>query len=272
MVLTVNDPLLAEAAHATGRGDWLERESMRELRHFCAETIGADADCELLVSIGGAADEILSTARTRAAAGIVMGAQGITGLRKAFFGSTAERVLRDTTVPVLITPTDCHAPVAATDLSILIRRIVVPVDLTAGSDAQAQIAATIGRALHVPLLLVHAVEPLATPLKWRSHLPHVDMERRDRAERAILSLRDRVGAHYAEVLVPFGEASEEIAKATRVRGAGLIVMNLQTSQVGRVGSVTYRVLSLAHVPVLALPACARADLAERTRAVEQATT
>ena len=34
---------------------------------------------------------------------IVMSSHGLTGFRKLFFGSTTERVLRETSVPVLVT-------------------------------------------------------------------------------------------------------------------------------------------------------------------------
>jgi nucleotide-binding universal stress UspA family protein len=270
-VLTVNDLLLEEAARAAGKGDWLDTQSRRELRRFCEETIAPDVDVDPLVVVGRAADEILRAARTLPAAAIVMGSQGVTGLRKAFFGSTAERVLRDSTVPVLITPPDCHAPMAENELGILVRRVVVPVDLTPGSLAQVQVAGAIGRALRVPVLLVHVIEPLVTPMKWRSQLPHVDSERRDRAEQAVTDLRNHTGVGNVETLIPFGEASEEIAKAAQTRGAGLIVMNLQTSGAGRVGSVTYRVLSLTHVPVLAFPAGVAAALVESVGSIHQAT-
>ena len=53
----------------------------------------------------------------------------------------------------------------------------------------------------------------------------------------------------------FGDPPEEIAKVTQDRDAGLIVMGLHASPLKgqRMGSVTYRVLCLAHTPVLALP-------------------
>jgi nucleotide-binding universal stress UspA family protein len=56
-------------------------------------------------------------------------------------------------------------------------------------------------------------------------------------------------------LVVYGEPAEEIAKVASDRDAGLIVMGLHSSPVlgPRMGSVTYRVLCLAHRLVLALP-------------------
>jgi nucleotide-binding universal stress UspA family protein len=53
----------------------------------------------------------------------------------------------------------------------------------------------------------------------------------------------------------FGEPAEEIAKIATDRQSGLIVMGLHASAVSgaRMGSVTYRVLSVTHGLVLALP-------------------
>jgi len=57
------------------------------------------------------------------------------------------------------------------------------------------------------------------------------------------------------------EPAEEIAKVAGDRDAGLIIMGLHSSPLlgPRMGSVTYRVLCLAHRPVLALPPQALAE-------------
>ena len=53
----------------------------------------------------------------------------------------------------------------------------------------------------------------------------------------------------------YGDPAEEIAKISRDRHAGLIVMGLRAgdSPHGHMGSVTYRVLCVSHAAVLALP-------------------
>jgi nucleotide-binding universal stress UspA family protein len=58
-----------------------------------------------------------------------------------------------------------------------------------------------------------------------------------------------------EALVAYGEPSEEIANVANDRDAGVIVMGLPSSPLlgPRMGSVTYRLLCLAHRLVLALP-------------------
>jgi nucleotide-binding universal stress UspA family protein len=88
------------------------------------------------------------------------------------------------------------------------------------------------------------------------HAANVDSERRDQAERRLQALVDTLPTPpRTEPLVVFGEPAEEIAKIATNRRAGLIVMGLHASAVSgqRMGSVTYRVLSVSHGLVLALP-------------------
>jgi nucleotide-binding universal stress UspA family protein len=106
------------------------------------------------------------------------------------------------------------------------------------------------------LLLAHVVEPVRAFIPGHIHAANVDSERRDRAERCLQALADAFPPPpRTEPLVVFGEPAEEIAKTAADRQAGLIVMGLHASAVSgaRMGSVTYRVLSVTHGLVLALP-------------------
>src|SRR5207247_1358584 len=64
-----------------------------------------------------------------------------------------------------------------------------------------------------------------------------------------------IASRKPEMLIAYGEPAEEVAKVATDRNAGLIVMGLHSSPLlgPRMGSVTYRVLCLAHRLVLALP-------------------
>jgi nucleotide-binding universal stress UspA family protein len=59
------------------------------------------ADCEGVLRPGAAADQIDAFARECGVDLIVMGTQGRRGLARALLGSTAERVVRTSSVPVL---------------------------------------------------------------------------------------------------------------------------------------------------------------------------
>jgi nucleotide-binding universal stress UspA family protein len=188
-----------------------------------------------------------------------MSTHGLTGMRKLFFGSTTERVLRETTAPVLATPPVDPGPLTLTDARALIRRIIVPLDLSTASLHQMQIARAASEALNIPMIAIHVVEPVRSPLAAKLHKAHIEHERKTRADDALQQLLATVPRKLQpESLVAYGDPAEEIAKVARDRQAGLIVIGLHGSPVlaPRMGSVTYRVLCLASTLVLALPPAA----------------
>jgi universal stress protein A len=259
-LLTVEDPLLAEVAATTGLAPSLRSETERELRKLLAETLPephrGPGLIEMRVEVGKPAPQILQAATDLGAELIVMSSHGRSGVRKMFFGSTTERVLRETPVPVLVTPEEFPRVVSLEQASQTIRRIIVPVDLTGSSPGQVAVAAGIASALSIPLILTYVLEPVFVPPRIRAQVPGSDAARREYAERHLAQLVTQAGLPDAtETLVVSGEPSEEIVKLATTRSAGLIVMGLHSSDVfgPRMGSVTYRVLCLAPTLVLALP-------------------
>lgn len=258
-VVTVSDPLLVEAMRAYGPGDWRDAER-EELAAFSSEALGARQAFDVDVRVGRAADEILEAAAALPADLLVLGSHGLTGVRKMFFGSTAERVLRRSEIPVLVTPGNLHTVSGPMTPASLVRRILVPVDLLEGTGPLVRIGAALGRTLGVPVLAAHAVEPLHLPVRWQGRVASLQVEVRDRATAALERMVEEVGGGI-EPLVLFGDAADTIVNIAEVRSAGLIVMGLQQSGLGRVGVVAYRVLCRAHVPVLAIPPAAAVRLA-----------
>ena len=115
-VMTVTDPLLREAAELSSSIEHLPEAINKELRRFVSKAFEGGVtpdDMQLVVATGKPAVEILRAASERPADLVVMSTHGLTGVRKLFFGSTAERVLRETTVPVLLTPAHDHGPAQA---------------------------------------------------------------------------------------------------------------------------------------------------------------
>jgi nucleotide-binding universal stress UspA family protein len=260
VLLAVEDPLLTEAMDLGTGHLWSPEDTRGELERFVKAALAGTslqpADLAFEVAVGKPAPEILDVARSESCDLIVMSTHGLTGMRKLFFGSTTERVLRETTVPVLAISVPGEAPSTLQDIRRTIGRILVPVDLSRASMHQVQIARGLSEALEVPILLTHVVEPVRTPLAARLHLPSINLERKTRAEDALNELMATVPRHlHAEALVAYGDPAEEIAKVTRDRQAGLIVIGLHGSPMlgPRMGSVTYRVLCLAPALVLAVP-------------------
>jgi nucleotide-binding universal stress UspA family protein len=258
LLVTVNDLLLVQAAAMAYDAESLQLQSHQDLRGFyrdanLASAPGAD-DVTYDVRTGKPAPEILKAAADGHADLIVIGTHGLSGARKAFFGATTERVLRETTVPVLVTRRDAPMVASLPEVAPSVGRILVPVDLTPATAHQVTVANGLAVALGVPLILTHVIEPLALPLRWRTHVGRADHERRTRAEEELLRLTHDVTAP-VETLLAYGDPAEEIAKLARDRGAGLLVLGLHGSTLlgPRMGSVTYRVLCLAPTLVLAIP-------------------
>ena len=260
LVLTVEDPLLTEAMDLGAGIVWKPEDSQKELAQFAAKTFGrehlAGATLEFEVAVGKPAAEILRVARERSCDLIVISSHGLTGLRKLFFGSTTERVLRETTRPVLITPAGDPGPADLEDVTKRLRRILVPVDLSPASSGQIKIAQALSMSLATPLIVAHALEPVRSRLVARLHLTGLDADRKAVAEDELEAIvADTPQGIEAETLVAYGDPAEEIAKIANDRRVGLIVMGLHASPAlgPRMGSVTYRILCLTTALVLALP-------------------
>ena len=259
VALTVTDPLLTEAAEMSAAVEHLPEAVSKELHRFCERSFEGAVTPEVVrfeVTTGKPAVEILRVAKEQQAGLIVMSTHGLTGVRKLFFGSTTERVLRETTVPVLLTPAHDHGPARPDDVKRAVKRLLVPVDFSPATLALVLSAKEVAAVLEVQMLLVHVVEPVHFAVSGLAHLPNIDLERRSRAEKALAELAGRLPKNLRpDALVAYGDPAEEIAKVARDRDAGLIVIGLHTTALlgPRMGSVTYRVLCLTSTLVLALP-------------------
>ena len=258
-LLTVNDPLLEQAADMSGGTGSLQAAAKVESERFFQDTfIGRPPGvrAEFAVATGKPDVEILRVAQEIGAGVIVMSSRGATGIRKLFLGSITERVLRATSVPVLVTPPGAPGPASPDDIRKTVRRILIPVDLSDAMERQVRIATGLAEILGAQVLVAHVIEPVRTMVPGHAYAANVDSERRDRAEQRLQELVDALPATpRVEPLVVFGDPAEEIAKIAGDRQAPLIVMGLHASAVSgsRMGSVTYRVLSVTHGLVLALP-------------------
>jgi nucleotide-binding universal stress UspA family protein len=264
-VMTVMDPLLTEAAELSSYVEQLPEAVRKDLDRFCKKTFehtDGHADIQFEVVTGKPAVEILKMSHDRRAAAVVMSTHGLTGVRKLFFGSTTERVLRETTVPMLLTPAHDLGPTRFEDIKRAVRRVLVPVDLTPVTYDQVLAARKVATALDVPVVLAHVVEPVRFVVSGLPHLPNIEIERRFRAEKELAELAATIPSTLRpDALVAYGDPAEEIAKVARDRDVGLIVVGLHASSLlgPRMGSVTYRVLCLTSTLVLALPPAALAS-------------
>jgi nucleotide-binding universal stress UspA family protein len=101
-VLNVEEPLLAAAARHAGLDS--HDQAVNELKALVQGLDAGDLSPQIHVATGNPVSVILDTATTIGADMIVIGSHGRSGISRVMFGSTAEGVLREARIPVLVIP------------------------------------------------------------------------------------------------------------------------------------------------------------------------
>jgi nucleotide-binding universal stress UspA family protein len=260
-VLSVVDPLLAHAARIRLGQDLPRTETEPALREFVAAAWSEEAhppnDPIVKTAVGQPAAAILETARADGADLIVMGTQGLGGFRKWIIGSTTERLLRRTNIPVLAVPPPGEPGIEPSHARFEISHILAATDFSESSVAAAQSAVELSQRWSAPLTLVHVLTPLKVPAQWQPLVQEPEEARVASARTALEELAGQLGGPGAcEHRVVLGHPAEMIGSVARDLGAQLIVMGLASERglfAPRPGSIAYRVLSSSTVPVLVVP-------------------
>jgi nucleotide-binding universal stress UspA family protein len=207
------------------------------------------------VAVGRPHERIAWTAEHLECDLIVMGAHGWTGANRMMLGSTTQRVLRKSPLPVLAIP-----PVKGRSRGPSKgwpgKWALAPVDLGARDRADALAAAVVARELGTQLLLVHIVEPVAEVPWLELDTARRNLQRERRALAHLTRLKDHLEWGVGGCKVESGKPADAIAKLSSDGHVGLVVMTRRRGQglLGpRQGSISYQVLIRARTPVLALP-------------------
>lgn len=204
---------------------------------------------------GHVLDELAATALERRAGLILIATHGRSGFGHALLGSTAERLVRTSPVPVLTVRTD--RPEAAPSLA-EVRRVLLPIDF---SD-DARLALSCARWFDGPsteLLFAHVVPAIGYP---DSPLAAVSVDWDALAEDHRRAAVQRMGAWMDQVrpdhpnaqhVLLRGQPAEELARLADERQVDLIVMPTHGRTGFRrwyMGSVAEKVVRTARCPVL----------------------
>jgi nucleotide-binding universal stress UspA family protein len=243
------DLLLAEAAASAYNERQLRADAESELRAFAAAAADGGEPPEIVVQVGVPGRVILDSARERAVDLIVMGTEGLGGIRKALFGSVTENVLRGNLVPVLaVKPPGTDAAGAPTGL-------VAAVDFDDAAPIVLEHAEAFAAEFGVPLTLLHVVAAVQALPQYTDALAAAQADRVERAKGRLQEEAARLTKGAAvRTDVRTGRAAEEIAAVMRESpGAFLAIAVCGGRLLHRPGSTAYRVLSLTSTPVLAIP-------------------
>lgn len=252
VVVNAVDPLLADAAKAKLGFDLVGTETEPALRELALASLpdeNARPETVVDVRVGDPSTVILEAAAREQPELIVMGTHGLGGVGKWIIGSTTERVLRRTGAPVFAVPPDAARAEP--------ERVLAGTDFSETSADAVRWAAAFAHERSIPLLLAHVVEPVAVPSQWRTYLEEADEARVAEARIQLHRMAAQIPHHVeCETIVALGNVADTIAATAAGRGAGLIVVGLSGGHgplAPRPGSIAYRVLCLAKVPVVVVP-------------------
>src|SRR5262249_27422179 len=145
-------------------------------------------------------------------------------------------------------------------------------DFRESSMAATQWASDLTADIHVPVVLAHVVEPVVLPPRWQALVAEFESDRVASGQRLLETLLASFGDSRGDRVVSVGRPAETIASLATEYGADLVVMGLANtvdSEPRTPGSIAYRVLRIAHVPIIVVPSAARAALARRTGVARQ---
>jgi universal stress protein A len=264
-VLSVVEPLLAQAAGIRLGVDLASQEAEPALREFVEATlrerVRQASHVRMEVTVGDPSEAILQTGRRLKAGLIVMGTHGLGGFRKLLLGSTTEQVLRRTEWPVLVVPTGAVSVPAVEHPGVQLRRILVATDFRESAMAAMQWAGDLASDIRVPLVLAHVVEPVVVPPEWQALVAEFEGDRIASGQRMLERLSASFRDTHTVCDVSLGRPADTIASLAVEYRAGLVVMGLadsEDSEPRRPGSIAYRVLRLAHVALVVVPALRQA--------------
>lgn len=195
---------------------------------------------------------------------VVLGTHGRRGIRRFLLGSVAEEVVRTAGCPVVTVPYEDVTSVESID------RILVPYDFSADSEGALETAKELAATYGSQLDVVHAITPPMGP-DGLADVPALGGAQIDLEKAVADALAQRVAAAAgpdvpADTHIVQGGAASEVADFASELGADLIVIGshgLTGLSHFLLGSVSERVVRLAHCPVLVLR---RSGLAELTAA------
>ncbi len=253
ILVSVSEPAGADTEHLYQA--YLKRMTDQVQSELCEWVAKDVARVEDKILFGKPADEILRQIDKSDAGLLVMASRGSSGGGPWLMGNIAAKVLRATSRPVLL----IRAPAKrqAVRQRRLVKRILVPLDLSDLGGAAIPCAETLARALGGEMVLLQVLEPLTS---W-SHGETTAPIPEDGGKRKALALAylDDVGKPLKErgittsSVVVMGSPADQIIDYAKVNAIDLIAMSTHgRSGIGRwvFGSVTDKVLHAGDTAVL----------------------
>lgn len=222
------------------------------LRRLAEDLVGRwQIEVTPLLTVGQPHREISRAAQEIGADMVILGAMGEHPAREFFLGATAERVIREAAMPVLVVRNKLSEPY---------RRVLVPLDLSVHSLAVAELARRVAPEAH--LTLAHAFEvPFEGKLKFAGvsdeDIHHFRQEERQRVQNALHTLANSlIDGEHADIRVEYGMPEVVIPEMLHETAADMVVVGKHgKSEIidMLLGSMTKHLLLDAPCDVLVMP-------------------
>jgi nucleotide-binding universal stress UspA family protein len=259
-VLHVEDALHYAATLEAGSHVELTAKHNDVLRDFVTEAGGNDGKVAVDLVTGDAVSEIRKHATRDASDLIVMGTHGRSGLARAVLGSVTERVVRESSTPVLTIPpsAELRDPLLPFD------PILCASDFSTACRKALDMAIIMGQEGDARLILLHALQlpsvdagvgPLPLPVSTHIDVSEFRKDALARLERGLP--KDAAFRSRPEAVVAEGLPADVILQTASREDVKLIVMGVEArGTLDRLifGSTTRRVMQAAACPVLSVRA------------------
>ena len=231
--------------------------ALKELAKLARREAGDEKHVTSLVRMGKPFHEITTEAGENQADLIVIATHGYTGVEHLLLGSTAERVVRHASCPVLTVPAHATPKRTGKTSPLNIKKILVPIDFSAISKDALPWAVFLAAQFKAELVLLHVEEKfpidylLGRELMSHTMVPLIKQAGAD-LERLAESLRKTTETNIS-VVVRDGKPFQEICHAAETLGADLMVLTTHGHTGLKhvwLGSTAERVVRHAKCPVL----------------------
>ncbi len=198
-----------------------------------------------IVMEGNASKKIIETSEKQKVDLIIMGKRGTSAIEKLFIGSVANQVLRNATVPILLTKKRTGKPV--------FKRILVPTDFSKQEEVERDFAWKLAKGLDSDITLLHVLElhdyefsPRALDDMFDSVLKR--LKRRKASEKEDIRVTEDV---YRAINASLGV----VDYADTEKFDMIVISTCVHSKLERffLGSTTEKVISYSNIPIFAIP-------------------
>ncbi len=227
------------------------REAEAYLTNVAAQ-ITTQTIVESAVFVGDVADSIVEEIVLRNVDLVVMSTHGRSGVGRWVYGSVADEVMRNATVPVLLIPASCRVTWKADHIA----RLLVPLDGSDLAGAALDLTSGVSSSLGAELFLLRVVAAHGHGYgDVSAYLTYDPQAEAEQAREYLSGTADdlRARGHLVTVLTAIGPAAAMIAATAAEHGIELIVMSSHGSGgITRLlmGSVATGVVQQACTPVL----------------------